>query len=110
MTLLQKMTEERARRREKLRLETQESLRNALRQMLPGHPVTVFGSLVKPGRFCETSDVDVALEHEPAGASIYQLTSLLAEHLGRPVDIVLLPECRFRDRIRREGELWMPQD
>lgn len=38
--------------------------------------------------------------------SVYQLTSLLAERLGRRVDVVLLPEYRFRDRIVREGEKW----
>jgi len=32
---------------------------------------------------------------------------LLAEEMGRPVDIILLSECRFRDRIAREGEIWM---
>jgi hypothetical protein len=41
--------------------------------------------------------------------SSYQLTSLLAEHMGRKVDVVLLPETRLRDKILREGEIWMPQ-
>lgn len=44
-----------------------------------------------------------------AGMSSYQLTSLLAEHMGRKVDVVLLPETRLRDKILREGEIWMPQ-
>jgi predicted nucleotidyltransferase len=48
----------------------------------------------------------VAFESEPAGLSCYQLTSLLAERLDRKVDLVLLPECRFRDKILREGETW----
>ncbi len=110
MTLLQKMESDRALRRERLRRVTRERLRSALREVLPGQHVVVFGSLVKPGGFRETSDVDLALEREPDGATIYQLTSLLAERLGRRVDIVLLPECRFRSRIAREGEPWMPQD
>ena len=65
--------------------------------------VTVDGP---PERLNEASDIDLALESEPAGMSVYQLTSLLAERLGRRVDVVLLPECRFRDRIVREGEKW----
>ncbi len=43
-TLQQKMTEERAARRERLRLTVREELRAALREILPGTPVTVFGS------------------------------------------------------------------
>lgn len=66
----------------------------------------VFGSLLKPGRFNENSDVDLALENEPANMSMYQLTSLLAENLGRPVDVVLLSECRFQEKVLREGERW----
>ena len=106
MTLLQQMESERMQRRECLRAETRRELRAALSENLPAASVIVFGSLLKPGRFNEASDIDLALEAEPVGMSIYQLTSLLAERLGRPVDVVLLPECRFRGRIAREGETW----
>ena len=68
--------------------------------------VIVFGSLVRPGRFNEQSDVDLALESEPVGMSVYQLCSLLAERLGRRVDVLLLSESRFRDKILKEGETW----
>ncbi len=37
----------------------------------------------------------------------WRLTAELMERLGRPVDIVLLDECRFAKRIRREGEQWI---
>jgi predicted nucleotidyltransferase len=59
MTLLQKMGSERQARRESLREETRRHLRTALRDLLPAAKVVVFGSLVKPGRFSETSDVDI---------------------------------------------------
>jgi predicted nucleotidyltransferase len=62
--------------------------------------------LVKPGRFNPASDLDVALECEPAGVSVYGLASLLSERLGRRVDLVSLSECRFRETILREGERW----
>lgn len=78
-----------------------------MRQFAPADQVVVFGSLAKPYRFTETSDIDIALETEPSGMTLYQLTGLLAEQMGRAVDIVLLSECRFRERIAREGELWM---
>ena len=106
MTLLQQLDRERAQRHEALRLEVRERLRTVLRQIAPADPVVVFGSLAQPYRFTEGSDIDLALEAEPAGMNLYQLTALLAEQMGRPVDVVLLPECRFRDRIAREGELW----
>ena len=105
-TLLQKMTEEHAVRMERLRMSVREELRSALREILPGTPVTVFGSLTHAGRFTDASDVDVALAVEPAGASVYQLIAQLSERLGRRVDVMVLSECRFRDKILREGETW----
>ena len=110
LTFLEQMDSDRRFRREALRNETRQRLREALEQLVPGQRAIVFGSVVKPGKFKETSDVDVALDREPANASIFQLSSLLAESLGRPADVVLLGECRFRDRIMREGETWMLPD
>jgi uncharacterized protein len=97
-TLLQQMEQERLQRRERLRAEVRRQLRE------------VFGSLTKPGRFHEESDIDLALESEPPGMSLYQLISRLAERLGRRVDVLLLHECRFRDKILREGETWTLPD
>lgn len=71
-------------------------------------PAIVFGSLTREGRFQDGSDVDVALERLPEGWTLYGLTAWLAEQVGRPVDVVLLSECRFRERIEREGETWTP--
>ena len=110
MTLLQQMDAERYRRREVLRGDVRQRLHAALTELAPVQTVIVFGSLAKPGRFSETSDVDVALWTEPAGMTTDLLTSLLAERVGRPVDVVLLSECRFRDRILREGETWTRLD
>jgi predicted nucleotidyltransferase len=107
VTLLQKMNEDRDAQRERLRVSVRDELRAALRDILPGVPVTVFGSLAHAGRFTEVSDVDLALGAEPAGMSVYQLIAQLSERLGRRVDVVLLSESRFRDKILREGEPWM---
>lgn len=110
MTLLQEMEAERLRERERLRREVRQELQAALEELVPGVKTIVFGSLVRPGRFTEHSDIDIALEAEPAAMSYFQLTALLSERLGRAVDVVLLPECRFRDKILREGEAWTPRD
>ena len=106
MTLLQKRDLTRRRRRLKALADARRDLRSALAHLIPGSRVILFGSLTKPGVFNDRSDVDLALETEPAGMSLYQLTALLAEEMGRQVDIVLLPECRFRERIATEGETW----
>ncbi len=110
MTLLEQMEIDRRARREQLRRRTREELASALGELLPSEQVIVFGSLTKPGRFTENSDVDIALENEPAAVSVYQLTGQLAERLGRPADVILLGECRFAAKIRREGEIWTPRD
>jgi predicted nucleotidyltransferase len=106
MTLLQKRDLTRRRRRLKALADTRRDLRSALARLIPGSRVVLFGSLTKPGVFNDCSDVDLALESEPAGMSRYQLTGRLAEEIGRPVDVVLLSECRFRQKILREGETW----
>ncbi len=107
MTLLTQMAAERARRREALRAETRARLLAALSNIKGIDEVIVFGSLTKPERFTDSSDVDVALESEPQGMTVFQLISLLSKSLGRRVDVVLLGGCRFAEKIRREGELWM---
>jgi predicted nucleotidyltransferase len=106
MTLLAQMAADEKARREQLRQDTRDLLLQALRDLAPAKEVIVFGSLTTNGRFTENSDVDIALEAEPAHMSSYQLSSVLGERLGRRVDVVLLPECRFRDKIRGQGEIW----
>jgi predicted nucleotidyltransferase len=104
------MEQERLQRREQLRAEVRRRLREVLAQTIPGRRVVVFGSLARPGRFNEGSDIDLALESEPPGMSLYQLASRLAEGLGRGVDVVLLSESRLQDKILREGETWTLPD
>ena len=107
MTALQERDLLRANRRLEAQVEVSAKLRNALRVLIPGHAVIVFGSLLKPGTFNDRSDVDLALESDPPQMSSAQLQSALEERMGRPVDVVLLPQCRFRQKILREGQLWI---
>lgn len=106
MTLLQKRDAARRQRRLEIFAETRRRLQSALRELIPGQRVIVFGSLTKPGVFNDRSDVDLALETEPARMSAERLVSELMERLHRPVDVLLLNRCRFRDKILREGEAW----
>jgi predicted nucleotidyltransferase len=110
VTLLTDLESQRRQRRERLRWETRQALDIALSELDLQQRVFIFGSLIQPGRFNEASDIDLALDNEPTRMTLYQLTALLAERLGRPVDILLLPECRFRDKILLQGQSWMPLD
>ena len=86
--------------------ETRARLRQALSELLPGQRIILFGSLTRRGVFHDRSDIDIALFEEPPGMNSWQLTGELMDRLGRPVDVVLLPACRFREKILREGEPW----
>ena len=107
MTLLQEREITRQARRLEIREQTRARLRDALTELIPGERVIVFGSLTRPGVFNDASDVDLALEREPAALSAGCLMVELSERLGRRVDIVMLSECRLRTKIEREGETWM---
>ena len=64
---------------------TRDLLRAALARHVPGTVAWVYGSLVKPSRFHDWSDVDVALESLPAGMTLEYLQSLLSADVGREV-------------------------
>jgi len=106
MTLLQERDCARRVRRFEVLAETRRRLKRALADLIPGQKVILFGSLTKPGVFNDRSDVDLALESEPPSVSLAGLTSELEERLQRRVDVVLLSQCHWRDKILREGEVW----
>lgn len=107
MHLLLQAKRQRAEHNEQERLAVRERLRAALPEFLPsGTEVWLYGSVTKPGRFREWSDVDLALAKEPGGIRFLLLMSLLAERTERPVDLVLLPETRLREMILTTGEQW----
>lgn len=106
MTLLQQRDSARHQRRMQIYTETRQHLREALAELIPGHKAILFGSLTKPGVFNDCSDIDLAFETEPPHLNSWRLASEITERLQRPVDVVSLNHCRFRDKILREGETW----
>jgi predicted nucleotidyltransferase len=106
MTLLQKRDLARQQRRLDVFAETRRRLQSALRELIPGQRVILFGSLTRLGVFNDRSDIDLALEAEPVQMSAERLISELMERLDRPVDVLLLDRCSFREKILREGEAW----
>jgi len=107
MTLLQERDQARRQRRLQAFAETRTQLKAALGELIPGHKVIIFGSLTKAGVFNDRSDVDLALETEPPQMGAWRLSSELMDRLHRRVDVVLLPQCRFREKILRKGEVWI---
>lgn len=109
-------------------MRTRDVLRGALARHVPGTVVWVYGSLVrgsdktnrgastscgcdrvlsepvKPGRFHDWSDVDVALESLPSDMTLEYLPSLLSAEVGREVDVCMLDHTRLAQEITWSGE------
>ncbi len=66
----------------------------------------IFGSVIRPGHFHETSDVDVGVDEINPVKQIDAIADL-SMALLRDVDIVDLRKCHFAHRIREQGQLWM---
>lgn len=103
--LLKEREQRRWRQREELRQSVRRRLQEALHQLAPGEKVILFGSVTRPHAFHENSDVDIAFVEEPKH-SRYGLQAKIEEIIHHPVDLIVLSECRFRDKVEREGEAW----
>jgi len=106
MTLLQQRDAARAQRRLDLCSRTRHDLRIALSELVPGREVLIFGSLTKPGVFNDCSDIDVALLGSPGDLDPCSLAGELSDRLRRPVDVIWVDRCRFRNKILSQGEHW----
>ena len=65
----------------------------------------IFGSVTKPYQFGESSDVDIAfkgLDKE----SLFVAVSFLNRELGREVNVALLENVHFKEKIIRDGIKW----
>ena len=107
MWLLASHRERRLRDDAALAERTRGLLRASLARHVPGTVVWVYGSLVKPGRFHEWSDVDVALETLPVGMTLEYLQSLLSADVGREADVCLIDRTRLKPVIEGSGERWI---
>lgn len=82
----------------------------ALEEVAPAFGVRrayIFGSLAKPGRYHERSDVDVAVEW-PGEGDFFDLAAEVSRRIGQDIDILPLDRIPFADKIKREGILWEP--
>lgn len=72
---------------------------------VPVGDVYLFGSVVTPGRFGDSSDIDIAI-HRTEPRPYFDLKIHLERRLGREVDLVELESCSFAVSIIRKGILW----
>ena len=69
----------------------------------------LFGSVTEPGRFTQSSDIDIAVDTWETG-NIFGLMGYLSLYLNRDVDVIPLDQCHFADKIRRLGMPWSVND
>jgi predicted nucleotidyltransferase len=65
----------------------------------------LFGSITKPFRFSENSDIDIGF----IGLSdrdLFKAMSVISEKTGFDVDVVQLEGHRLKEKIMREGAKW----
>jgi uncharacterized protein len=68
--------------------------------------IFIFGSVTREGAFHENSDIDVGIEGlDPL--QHHEFVGELSRLLERDVDVVLLEECGFADRIKEKGLKWL---
>lgn len=65
----------------------------------------IFGSLARPGRYHERSDIDIAVEW-PGEGDFFDLAAEVSQRIGQDIDILPLDRIPFADKIKREGILW----
>ena len=69
----------------------------------------LFGSVTQPGRFTQSSDIEIAVDTWETG-NIFGLMGYLSLYLNRDVDVIPLDQCHFADKIRRLGMPWSVND
>lgn len=94
--------------REKLRCAVLARLDEALKVLSAKYSwdeIFIFGSVARKGTFHDRSDVDIGIEGlDPL--QHYAFVGELSGLLERDVDVVLLEECGFAERIKEKGLKW----
>jgi predicted nucleotidyltransferase len=107
-SVLDRALEERRAEWERRRLATLDRIITVLDAVAPEFGVTeayIFGSVTKPGRYHEQSDIDIAVRWTGQG-SFFDLAGEVSRRLGQDIDILPLDKIPFAEKIRREGMRW----
>ena len=109
-TLWLQAREKKQQESERLRREALDQVDAVLQELAKRYTWTevyLFGSVLQPGKFDKDSDIDLAVAGLPK-QDLYRLTAELMSLLGRNVDLVILEEASFSEKIRQKGVLWEP--
>ena len=82
---------------------------NTLSKMVSFDEAYLFGSVIKPHRFSELSDVDIGfigLKDE----DFFKTISFISNETGCEVDVIQLEGHRLADKVKREGIRWTQKD
>ncbi len=90
--------------KEKIRQNLIVHVKNALIKYFsdyPGCNVYLTGSIVRPGLFSDSSDIDIAVEN--FRGSRLDLFMELSELFDIPIDLIIMERCHFSEHIRERG-------
>ena len=110
--LIDKTIARKRKEREAKRLQFIERLFDILRRLSKSvsfDEAYIFGSVIKPHRFSELSDIDVSfigLKDE----DFFKTMSFISNEIGLEVDVIQLEGHRLADKIKREGIRWTQKD
>lgn len=111
-TLLDIAIERKKKELEKIRLQLLKKLINTLDKLgreLPFEEAYIFGSIAKPFRFVEGSDIDIGF----IGLKddyFFKAISYISSEMGMDVDVIQMEGHRLADKIRSEGIRWTKKD
>jgi predicted nucleotidyltransferase len=99
---LARKAEDREKLRQAVLVRLDEALK-ALSEKYRWHKVFIFGSVILEGAFYEKSDVDIGIEGlNPLDH--YAFVADISSLLERDVDVVLLEECGFAEKIKKKSQ------
>ena len=110
--LLDEVIEKNRKRHEELRLWVIEKILTAIDKLseeIAFQEAYLFGSVTKPFRFSERSDIDIGFI-ELDNRHFFKVMSYISEEAGRDVDIVQLEDHRLAAKIKRGGIPWRRKD
>jgi uncharacterized protein len=106
--LLDEVIEKNRKRQEEFRLGVIEKILAAIDKLseeIAFEEAYLFGSVTKPFRFSERSDIDIGFTGLD-NRHFFRVMSYISEEAGRDVDIVQLEDHRLAAKIKKGGIRW----
>ena len=106
--ILEKKLRERKEKSERLRLAILKKIEETLAEAstrIKFDEAYIFGSVTKPGRFGEDSDIDIGF-YGLSDQDFFKMAAYLSLELGREVDVVQLEGHRLEQKVKAEGIRW----